>query len=240
ITIPWDTMDPEYLAVPQRWDIKDLVRFIIILGPTSISFSFFAAEISVGFYTHSLALVADAFHYMNDLVGFIVALAAIRRDKTPKELSFGWQRAQLIRSNWQWLLMPLIKISQRDKTPKELSFGWQRAQLLGAFFNGVFLLALGVSIFLQSIERFVSLQKVQNPILILIMGCVDLVLNIISVLFLHEHDNEGEPDQQASDDNNIELSTLQDVSVLFLAAHCCFMFLTRLRLCIPTKIIVIN
>lgn len=28
-------MDAEYLAVPQRWDIKDLFRFIIILGPTS-------------------------------------------------------------------------------------------------------------------------------------------------------------------------------------------------------------
>merc|ERR1712098_756638 len=128
-------------------------RLLIIIG---ISFSFFVAEISVGFYTHSLALVADAFHYMNDLVGFIVALVALR-------------------------------ISQRDNTPKALSFGWQRAQLLGAFFNGVFLLALGVSIFLQSIERFVSLQKVENPMLILMMGCVGLTLNIISVTFLHEH-----------------------------------------------------
>merc|ERR1712230_337283 len=126
-------------------------RLMIIIG---ISFSFFVAEISVGFYTHSLALVADAFHYMNDLVGFIVALVALR-------------------------------ISQRDNTPKALSFGWQRAQLLGAFFNGVFLLALGVSIFLRSIERFVSLQKVENPMLILIMGCVGLTLNIISVIFLH-------------------------------------------------------
>lgn len=35
IAIPWDRMDVEYLAVPQRWDVKDLVRFIIILGPTS-------------------------------------------------------------------------------------------------------------------------------------------------------------------------------------------------------------
>lgn len=30
----------------------------------AISFCFFAAEISVGFYTGSLALVADAFHYV--------------------------------------------------------------------------------------------------------------------------------------------------------------------------------
>jgi zinc transporter 1 len=40
-----------------------------------------------------------------------------------------------------------------------LTYGWQRATLLGAFFNGVFLLALGLSIFLQSIERFISLQS---------------------------------------------------------------------------------
>lgn len=30
----------------------------------AISFCFFLAEISVGFYTKSLALVADAFHYV--------------------------------------------------------------------------------------------------------------------------------------------------------------------------------
>ncbi|KIW38204.1 hypothetical protein, variant 3 [Exophiala oligosperma] len=157
-------------------------RLMIIIG---ISFSFFVAEISVGFYTHSLALVADAFHYMNDLVGFIVALIALR-------------------------------ISQRDNTPKALSFGWQRAQLLGAFFNGVFLLALGVSIFLQSIERFVSLQKVENPMLILIMGCVGLTLNIISVTFLHEHDHDHEGTNElpaaTGTDNNIDLSTLQDTT----------------------------
>ncbi|KAH8692276.1 putative cation diffusion facilitator family metal ion transporter [Talaromyces proteolyticus] len=124
----------------------------------SVSLLFFLAEISVGFYTKSLALVADAFHYLNDLVGFVVALVA-------------------------------LQISSRKDTPKELSFGWSRAQLLGAFFNGVFLLALGVSIFLQSIERFISLQRVENPKLILIVGCVGLALNILSASFLHEHDH---------------------------------------------------
>jgi zinc transporter 1 len=57
--------------------------------------------------------------------------------------------------------------------------------LLGAFFNGAFLLALGVSIFLQSIERFVSIKKVDDAKLILIMGCVGLGLNIITAAFLH-------------------------------------------------------
>lgn len=57
------------------------------------------------------------------------------------------------------------QVSERDNAPKQLSFGWQRATLLGAFFNGVFLLGLGLSIFLQSIERFVSIESMcsQHP-----------------------------------------------------------------------------
>lgn len=54
---------------------------------------------------------------------------------------------------------PRAQISERARSPAELSFGWQRARLLGAFFNGVFLLALGISIFLQSIERFISIER---------------------------------------------------------------------------------
>ncbi|KAJ5900824.1 uncharacterized protein N7473_004894 [Penicillium subrubescens] len=123
-----------------------------------ISLCFFITEISIGFYTSSLALVADAFHYLNDLIGFVVAFAA-------------------------------LKISAKKNSPQDLSFGWQRSRLLGAFFNGVFLLALGVSIFLQSIERFVSVQVVEQPKLVLIVGCIGLCLNIISASFLHEHDH---------------------------------------------------
>ncbi|KAH9861423.1 hypothetical protein J1614_011169 [Plenodomus biglobosus] len=125
----------------------------------AISFCFFLAEISVGFYTKSLALVADAFHYLNDLIGFIVALVAVH-------------------------------VTESKNPPDSLSFGWARAQLLGAFFNGAFLLALGLSIALQSIERFISIERVQNPKLILIIGCIGLTLNLISALFLHEHDHD--------------------------------------------------
>ena len=140
----------------------------------AISFCFFVAEIYVGFYTHSIALVADAFHYvsassqkecigltlfkLNDLISFIVALVA-------------------------------VQVTERKETPQDLTFGWARAQLLGAFFNGVFLLALGVSIFLQSIERFVFLQQVENPKLVLIIGSIGLTLNLISAVFVHEHDH---------------------------------------------------
>ncbi|KAI2469983.1 cation efflux protein [Annulohypoxylon bovei var. microspora] len=157
-----------------RFELSSKQKLIAIIG---ISFSFFVAELVVAFYTRSLALLADAFHYMNDLIAYCVSLAA-------------------------------IIISDSKAPPHNLSFGWARAQLLGAFFNGVFLLALGISIFLQSIERFISIERVDNPKLVLIMGCVGLALNLISATLLHElHDHghgHGHSHSHAEDDGNAE------------------------------------
>jgi len=83
-----------------------------------------------------------------------------------------------------------VQVSERETSRDDLSFGWARAQLLGAFFNGAFLLALGVSITLQSIERFIFIEHVNKPKLVLIVGCVGLTLNLISAIFLHEHDHD--------------------------------------------------
>jgi zinc transporter 1 len=44
-----------------RFELARKTRLRAVIG---ISFCFFLAEISVGFYTGSLALVADAFHYV--------------------------------------------------------------------------------------------------------------------------------------------------------------------------------
>ncbi|KAH8197997.1 hypothetical protein TruAng_007822 [Truncatella angustata] len=95
-----------------------------------------------------------------------------------------------------------ILVTQRDTSPKAFSFGWARASLLGAFFNGVFLLALGVSIFLQSLERFISIQHVEDPKLVLIMGAIGLVLNIFSAVLLgHDHHGHDHSHGQSHDHN---------------------------------------
>ncbi|KUI56832.1 Zinc/cadmium resistance protein [Cytospora mali] len=156
------------------------VRLIITIA---ISFCFFVAEITVAFKTSSLALLADAFHYMNDLISLLVALTA-------------------------------VIISERAKSPRDLSFGWQRANLLGAFFNGVFLLALGISIFLQSIERFISMEHIEDPKLVLILGCVGLGLNIISAAFVHEHHgHDHSHDQGQSDDHGHDHRETESVNL---------------------------
>ena len=85
---------------------------------------------------------------LNDLVGFVVALVAVRVGLTNTQT-----RGKVNHDCWQY------QVSEKDNPPKSLTFGWQRSQLLGAFFNGVLLLGWGLSIFQQSIERFVSLRR---------------------------------------------------------------------------------
>lgn len=84
---------------------------------------------------------------MNDLVGFTVAVVAL------KVCFFFLPIAHTDRA---------VQASQSGKSPKGLSFGWQRAPLLGAFFNGVFLIAIGLSIFLQAIERMITIESTAN------------------------------------------------------------------------------
>ena len=53
--------------------------------------------------------------------------------------------------------------------------------------NGVFLVALCLSIFLEAIQRFVEPQEVSNPRLVLIVGCFGLASNILGLFLFHEH-----------------------------------------------------
>ena len=56
-----------------------------------------------------------------------------------------------------------IKLAARQTTSAKYSYGWQRAEILGALINGVFLLALCLSIFLEAIQRFFEPQRTLPP-----------------------------------------------------------------------------
>lgn len=68
---------------------------------------------------------------------------------------------------------------------------WQRAETLGALINGVFLVALCLSIFLEAIQRFVEPQEVSHPKLVLIVGSFGLASNIIGLFLFHDHGHGG-------------------------------------------------
>lgn len=71
-----------------------------------------------------------------------------------------------------------------------------RAEILGAFFNAVFLIALCVSIILEALTRFVEPPEINQPKLILIVGCAGLASNLLGFVVLgghgHSHGDEEE------------------------------------------------
>lgn len=69
-------------------------RLMTMMALTS---GFFLVELVVGYLTHSLALVADSFHMLSDIIALIVGFVAVRYSKrdTPKN-TYGWQRAEVV------------------------------------------------------------------------------------------------------------------------------------------------
>ncbi|KAF1832366.1 zinc/cadmium resistance protein-like protein [Decorospora gaudefroyi] len=128
-------------------------RIMILLG---IDTAFFFVELIAGYAVHSLALVADSFHMLNDVISLLVGLWA-------------------------------VKVASEKTNSKTYTYGWQRAETLGALINGVFLVALCLSIFLEAIQRFVEPQEVSHPVIILIVGSCGLLSNILGLFLFHDH-----------------------------------------------------
>jgi len=130
-------------------------RIIILLV---IDTAFFFLELITGYAVHSLALVADSFHMLNDVLSLCVGLWAVK-----------------------------MANKSTEQTPKMYTYGYQRAETLGALVNGVFLVALCVTIFLDAIQRFVEPQEVSQPVLVLVVGCLGLASNLVGLLLFHDH-----------------------------------------------------
>ncbi|KAJ2976989.1 hypothetical protein NQ176_g4627 [Zarea fungicola] len=70
-------------------------RIKIMIG---IDTAFFLLELICGFVAHSLALTADAFHMLNDIISLIIGLWAVvaSQKETTDEFTFGWVRAEIL------------------------------------------------------------------------------------------------------------------------------------------------
>ncbi|KAI0963787.1 hypothetical protein AcW1_000765 [Taiwanofungus camphoratus] len=128
-------------------------RIILLLV---IDILFFFVELIVGYAVGSLALVADSFHMLNDVMSLVVALYA-------------------------------IKLTKQTNPDARYSYGWHRAEILAALVNGVFLLALCFSIFLEAMVRLFSTPEISNPRVIVIVGSLGLASNIVGLFLFHEH-----------------------------------------------------
>jgi zinc transporter 1 len=127
-------------------------RMYILLAINSL---FFFIELSVGIAVHSLALVADSFHMLNDVFSLCVGLWAVH--------------------------------VKNSKPSKQFTYGWQTAETLGALVNGVFLVALCMSIGLEAIERLFNPPEIKEPKWILGVGSAGLAMNILGLFLFHDH-----------------------------------------------------
>lgn len=91
---------------------------------------FFLLEAIVGYTVHSLALVADSFHMLNDIISLFIALWAVRFKNTKpadSRYTYGWQRAEILGAliNAVFLLALcftiLLEAIQRFFEPQEIT-----------------------------------------------------------------------------------------------------------------------
>lgn len=128
-------------------------RIVFLLGLDTV---FFLLELIIGYMSHSLALIADSFHMLNDIFSLIVALWA-------------------------------VNVAKNRDADSRYTYGWKRAEILGALINAVFLIALCFSIMIEALQRLIQPQAIENPKLVLIVGCAGLTSNILGLVIFHDH-----------------------------------------------------
>ncbi|CAI1651690.1 hypothetical protein SEUBUCD646_0M03810 [Saccharomyces eubayanus] len=72
------------------------LRIISLLTLDTI---FFLLELIIGYMSHSLALIADSFHMLNDIISLLVALWAVdvAKNRGPDaKYTYGWKRAEIL------------------------------------------------------------------------------------------------------------------------------------------------
>lgn len=87
-----------------------------LLGMLGMTASFMLVELVVGNLTNSMALVADSFHMLSDVIALIIAYISIKM--SPKEWSkntFGWARAEVGSS---------CSLSRMFHLPSHVTGGW--------------------------------------------------------------------------------------------------------------------
>ncbi|KAL7746570.1 hypothetical protein RI367_008097 [Sorochytrium milnesiophthora] len=119
------------------------LRIVMVL-----TLGYFVTELVFGFLSRSVALTADAFHMLSDVLSLVVGMIAMRlASSTDQSHSFGWQRAEVVGAlvNGVFLLglcfTILISAIQRLVEPEDLD-NPRQVLIVGSLGLGVNLLCL--------------------------------------------------------------------------------------------------
>ncbi|SJL05677.1 related to COT1-Vacuolar zinc (and possibly other metals) transporter [Armillaria ostoyae] len=123
-----------------------------------IDIAFFFVELIVGYAVGSLALVADSFHMLNDVMSLVVALYAIKltaQTDTDSRYSYGWHRAEILAA---------LRLSDSSA-----------------------LQASATSIPLDTYVDNEASAEISNPRLVVIVGSLGLASNVLGLFLFHEY-----------------------------------------------------
>ncbi|XP_072942203.1 proton-coupled zinc antiporter SLC30A1 isoform X2 [Epargyreus clarus] len=85
------------------------------------------------------------------------------------------------------LVIAFLSVKMSPKKWSKNTFGWARAEVLGALVNAVFLVALCFSITVEAVQRFIKVEVIHQPQLLVVVGTLGLLLNIVGLFLFHEH-----------------------------------------------------
>ena len=90
------TLKPER-HLKRRIFQSQVARLVSML---SLTFAYFLVELIVGNITNSVALVADAFHMLSDVISLVIAIVAVRISTRRSDINtYGWVRAEVVGAN---------------------------------------------------------------------------------------------------------------------------------------------
>ncbi|XP_058837092.1 proton-coupled zinc antiporter SLC30A1-like [Topomyia yanbarensis] len=85
------------------------------------------------------------------------------------------------------LVISFLSIKMSPKKWSKNTFGWARAEVLGALVNAVFLVALCFSITIEACKRFIEVEHIHEPELLIWVGVIGLIVNLLGMCLLHKH-----------------------------------------------------
>ena len=86
VAIPWDTMDEDYLKTPQKWDAKDIGRFMVYIGPISSIFDIVTYLVMWYIFKANTIETQAVFHsgwFIEGLLSQTLIVHMIRTKKVP-------------------------------------------------------------------------------------------------------------------------------------------------------------
>ncbi|KAM0753726.1 cation efflux protein [Meredithblackwellia eburnea MCA 4105] len=142
--------------------------------PRSASFKFtivvtalyMLTELVVGYKFNALTLQVDAFHMLNDIVTWIIALYG-------EKLAYFDENDEEENSN------------NKYDASLRFTYGLLRAQYLSNLINATMLMALCLTLTLESLQKFYSPESLGSPLLVSIVGGAGFVWNIFLGLMVN-------------------------------------------------------